>query len=1187
MATKNDDVSDQLSITQKLASTIEKMVVSNDRLEEAYRAQAKTLGDVLNSTAKINSQNMQFFATLADNAGKAQQSTGGLNTQFTKSIKQMALMNKGSDQLGDKVLKSAKKVTIAGAAMSGFYQGLRNVVAIGKGIFGVLGSIASGMFHVGASIIAIPFKIFTRFIDMAAGAGGGMSELAEAVRKMRMEFGSLAGPTNKSIIEVAKSMTNFNETGLSTFRVFGMFPARLEYLIELAKEMGPTFNKFTDEFRKNGGALLAYQKGLGLTGEQFAAFGNLAIANGTKVSDVLKDTTKYTYALGTAFGLDAKLISKDMGKALVDVKHFAGATVKSIAEASVYARKLGVELEKITGTLDAFETFDTAAENAAKLSQSFGVTVDAFKLMQAQDPASQVDQLRKAFAQAGKSTENMTRQELKLLSQTTGLDEATAKLAFSSRNQSLSLDEVKKKGGEAASKTMTQVEAMKKLADAIERLVMSGMTQRGGFFEQFMAGMFRGIQSSKEFRSAVWNVKLGLQAVLFEGVRLGRALVGVVPGLRDFLQGLADIFQPGKYKKFAHATTDAFIQFFKDLSDPSGKASFSNLMDNLRKGFFNFFDSQNPAGQKMLMGFKTMFLALTNASAQGITWVSDKIADGLNWIIDTIQHPEKLMAIASGGASAGASFAAKAITPLVGAVVHAWEVLTPQLMKLFKLIVGKVAHFLSTNEELHAMLRKAIPALALTIFGPAFLRGVLATLSGSLLSTGLSTGIKKLTARFAAKGLTGVGSKALGATGIGAIVLAAVSVAQGVDKYTNLITAKVDRSSKTIGAGLTGLVDGITLGLLPDDLLVKVANVASEASDGLFNVIGKYFGSGFGDSIKKMLASEFEVLGNLWSFIKNFFTGDQASTNQSAIDLGLSILRLLTTALEYTFIQVPILITRLSAQVVSLTMKAQLKLMSMALGFVASGIDKVFGTSLADKVASTSQYLQDGISKITDKTVAGLSAASDAVSSATTKFNDSYLRSEKDKQKAVAQAATSATGAVPELSEEKVKSLEQVAARASSLKDTFEKLKDLSDTSESVMKSVSSINADAMKPAVEAVRKMLDNVSELDNMLSDSRLNRVNIASKLTNVARAVGFGAKGTYTIENKPVIINVNFEITMNADQIEQAMVIRGNSTIRQRLDALSKENNMGPQILPNSTYNPAAGSPPALGRTGGFAQ
>src|SRR5690606_19459069 len=123
--------------------------------------------------------------------------------------------------------------------------------------------------------------------------------------------------------------------------------------------------------------------------------------------------TKQTLELGKAFDIDQKLIGKDLGKAIADVRHFGSVTVKEIGQASVYARKLGLELDKIVGTLDAFETFDTAAENAAKLSQSFGVTVDAFELMEAQNPADQLDMLRRQFRAAGVDASNFSRQQLK------------------------------------------------------------------------------------------------------------------------------------------------------------------------------------------------------------------------------------------------------------------------------------------------------------------------------------------------------------------------------------------------------------------------------------------------------------------------------------------------------------------------------------------------------------------------------------------------------------------------------------------------------------------------------------------------------------------------------------------------------------------------------------------------------
>ena len=795
MASK-EELTEQLAVTQKLAAAVDQMAKSMSRVESSYDSQITAVEKLTRALEQLKGTDLSGLnSTKLDNVQKEFKETEKQATSLTGRLKDMA------NWMSKKFPTSA---AAAAGAVSGFVQGMRNVLAIGKGVTGFLGGLIDTLGSVAASIIAIPFKMFNALVDMAAQAGGGANELAQAMENLRKEFGAFAGPTPKTIITMSTSLKGFSDTGLSAFRVFGNLAERIEAFTKLAVAMGATFQNLTKEFQKNGGAILAYQKGLGISDEQMAAFGQKAIAQGTGISDVLKDTAKYALELGKAFGIDSKVISKDMAKAMVDVKHFAGATVKQIGEAATYARKLGVELDKITGTLDAFETFDSAAENAAKLSQSFGATVDAFKLMEAQSPAEQLDILRKSMLAAGKSADTMSRQELKLLAQTTGLDEATAKMAFSAKNQGLSLDEIKKKSGDAEKKTLTQAEAMSKLADSIERLVKSGGQQTGGFFDMFVKGFLGGIQSSKEFREIIWNIKKSLQLVYFEGVRLGRAFVEMFPGVKDFLGGIADFFNPAKFKRLVGGVVDILKDWMKGLTDPNGKASFADLMDKLQKKFFGFFDEQDPAGKKMLGGFKTILKTISRVMAEAIKWMADKMGEGIVFIIDLLTGKKTLGGL-GGAAEGGLGFLADILKPLGDALAHAWTVLAPKVWELIKTLGKKLWEYLTSDQFIN-FVKPALPYIAAALFGPALVR----SLMGALVSSIGKAAIGALTGG-GAKALESVAQKAAQKV-LDAGKKAAASGGEGLDKV-----ATATKGSNNLMAeekkGNWGVKDAVKLGL--------------------------------------------------------------------------------------------------------------------------------------------------------------------------------------------------------------------------------------------------------------------------------------------------------------------------------------------------------------------------------------
>ncbi len=635
----SEDLSDQLGLTTKLAAQVERMANAADKLEQSYTAQVESLQKIASvltgmdtggTVANINAINkaLKDVQEQSKDTGKTSEST------FQK------LGKKVEDTGKVFVQKFPKSVAIGTAALSGFAQGVRNVVALGKGVTGFFTTFIGGVVDLAAAIIAIPFKIFSGLVDMAAKSAGGSNELAQAIENLRKEFGALGGPTNKVIIDMTTSLKGFSDTGLSAWRIFGNMAQRLEAFQKLAVEMGATFGTLRKEFADNGGALLAYQKGLGISDEAMKSVGARAISMGDTLGDTLKEMTKYSLDLAKAFGLDAKVLSRDVSKAMVDVKHFAGATIKEISEAATYARKLGLELDKITGTLDAFETFDSAAENVAKLSQAFGVQVDAFQLMEQQDPASQIDILRKAFSTAGVDASNFNRQQLKLLASTTGLDEATAKQAFSLKNQGAGLEQIKKKGGEAEKKTLTQAQAMEKLADAIERMVQSGGGLEGGFWDNFVKGIKNGIMASVDFRTTMLEIQRALRDVQMIGVQLGRVLVKIVPGFQDIFGGLKEFFAPKYFDKLFSGISDSVKKYFdKDSKD---KGSIPALVAGLHEQFVDFLTAEGPNAKIILNGFKTFFKLMGKVAADGIVWLSDNLRTGVLEVIDVLTGKKKL-----------------------------------------------------------------------------------------------------------------------------------------------------------------------------------------------------------------------------------------------------------------------------------------------------------------------------------------------------------------------------------------------------------------------------------------------------------------------------------------------------------------------------------------------------------------
>jgi hypothetical protein len=779
--------------------------------------------------------------------------------------------------------------TAGTAALTGLSQGLTNLLSLGKGVTGAVEGITSGIFNIGKAIISIPLNIFKNLLDTAASFTGDTA-LAEAFENLRKEFGSFKEDISNNVIkgfhEIQKGFTG---TGLSAYRVLGPLANQLKYLHEIAEGAGAQMHQFGKEIGENAGLIAGLDKGLGVGKDNIKAYADLATVKGQTLSKTLQDTANYSLQMGEAFGMSQKVLAKDISMMLKDVKNFGSLTQKEMSVASVFTRKLGLEVKNLLGLIDKFDTFEDAANSAAQLSQAFGGSVDAFKLMQEQDPAKRLDMLRQAMAAAGKSTENMSRQELKLLEQTTGLDAASAKLAFSTKNQGISYDQVRKQSEKAEKKQLTQAEAMSKLADSIERFIGQGQQLKGSFFDMFALGFEQGVKNSKPFLELMMNLRSALWATMEAGRKLGKIFVDTFPGVNKLFTSLAKMFDPGKWKTFMGGVTDSFTAFYKDLD--AGK-----LIEKLRASFFNFFSSNTAEGRSFLAGAKEFFGAMAKATASGLKYVIKGLTDGFKKVGNFLK-PDGFLESAEKGASAEAKEWMGLFQPLFDVFKDEklWEDLYKSFTKLLGTIWDKVIKWIKGTEFVKKYGSMIVPALLGVVLGPAVTRTALSLSLETFVKgvTGQLGGAAKNIAANAAKagsqaGLNsssgGIFSALLGnpyvaaAAAIAALAVAGVGMKNGMDKFGKRMMEDVeaigDKTERAVGASSAGIIQLLSFGSISDEAAYEMGKTISKLANTFFNKLTDVFGPEYVKELKNQLKIQMSILFDIGDLFSSLFKGD-------------------------------------------------------------------------------------------------------------------------------------------------------------------------------------------------------------------------------------------------------------------------------------------------------------------------
>ena len=720
------------------------------------------------------------------------------------------------------------KLAGLGAAFGGVSGGIKafkGFFAVLKGAGKLLGAVLGGIFKIGKAIIGIPFGILNGLVGMAQEGGGGPSPIREELENIREQFGSLASNEGKALASTArtsrKEFKSLGVEGVSFGKIFGYgaggVAAAMKATGELSKALGGSFSSLKDVVAKNAMALTIYRKALGFTAEQQATMLKLAKARGKSAIDEQTAFASMAINMGKQFGVNAKVVAKSMAEMTADVSNFGGLSRKELASTAVYANKLGMEMKDLQGVIDGFDNFQDAAKNSAMLSQAFGMNIDSMKMMKAQSPAERIDMLRKSFFATGKSIENMTRQERKLLESQTKLSGTALEAAFGNKNMGLSYEDISSGAEDAEKKQLTQAEAMKELSDSIKKTFKGGSSSFKGFFDAFSKGFSKGIKRSKVFRQLMRNIRKSLKVIYRAGIRVGKAFVNFFPGVKKLLGGFRDLFDPKKFKKLANGMVGAFTQLFKDMQhDPKGgvKVFFARM----KKVFKRFFASNGPAVDAIKSGGTVFLKALSELAAGLIRELKPLIAAGLNFIADFIKDPSAAM---EAGRAAG-GFMYEIFEPIFEAITENEDPNNPSSIsgafkRLFTTIWDKIGT--PVYKMIVAFGKKYIIRALIFIVGKALIGAMIGAVAG-----GIGVWLSKLTG--AMPGTTNINQGAATNLHDTLIKLAEISIADAKKLVIllPLLAIGVGIGLVALGAAVYGIAKMMS-GLSAEEIVKALATV--------------------------------------------------------------------------------------------------------------------------------------------------------------------------------------------------------------------------------------------------------------------------------------------------------------------------------------------------------------------------
>lgn len=722
----------------------------------------------------------------------------------------------------------AEKTNIATRGVFSLKEALKGSIASFLAVSSTVAGTAGSIARFAQSIIAIPFGILDGLIQKADALGGDDS-FARELEEVRKQFGSFKQSAASDVVTGFKTINDtFKTSGLSMISVFGNMTQQLTRVRELATAMGPVFNIVGEEFRTSSGFVLGFQKALGLTDEQMKELKVRSVGLGTSLVQQQKEFAITSRTMSEKFGLSAKMVSREMA-VLAKSMSSSNLSTTALASAATYMQKLGIESNKVVEAMKKFDTLEGGAEAASQLAQAFGASVDAFDMMNTDDKVEAFSKLQKSVAQSGYSFESMNRQQREVLKSITGLDDETIALGFSQKGLSMSYADVQKEAAKSGKQQMSTADALKRVADQIERMIQSGGNLgSGNYVTRFFQGFEAGIENSKEFMKLLMNVKITLRDTYLAGTKAGRAFVASFPGVKEAFTSLAALFDPKRFKVMLNGIVKAFGIFSGSIGG-KGENSVAMLYQNIKDSFLKWFDLSSPAGAKTIASIKKFLETFAKVALEGVRFLGEGIADGIVTIGAALSG--KNLGKAGGATSAAMEWVSKTFGPILTELWKQVKVIVPLLIDVGVDLLKRFGEAIM-EDPLRSYTYKIGGALALAILGPGMLRGFWQAAPSLIMSS--AKGIISL----AGSGMTkAAATQAAGAvSGVGAVQAAAGQAAQAASKTPMQSLLSFGKGLVTLGAVLVSVaaLGWIMIklaerakGLEFSDIIKVVAGVAS------------------------------------------------------------------------------------------------------------------------------------------------------------------------------------------------------------------------------------------------------------------------------------------------------------------------------------------------------------------------
>lgn len=448
--------------------------------------------------------------------------------------------------------------------------------AIIKGLYNSITSLVGAATQLLKFSITIPFTIAkaaadignvlrTEYVEVIQQAGEDLKE--------HFDFDSHIGEGIQKMTQRGKGMLiAFQSPSHELVKLFGMGSAGIANMI---KEVGTNINAMGHFSEIFGRSIMGNARRTKNFTKMVRAFGfsaedihYMALDASTNLEHVNTRMAKLGVVLSTVsteYGVDRKRLAKNFMILRKDIIQFGHLSDEEIAKTTANLTQMRVKLEDAAAVFKKFSTFEDAANSVAILSQTFGMNLDAFDMIQAKNPEEIINMFRNSMLETGRAFEDLNRFEKDLMAQHTGMSAESLAALMNYRDLGLTHEEAVKRM-ESERPEAKQMAALKKLNSAIKE-IQKVMTFDSPF-KAFGAGLAANTSLSGELQSVMVSLSKGYEGI-YEYARTldPKTWSGLVEPINYVIKIMRGIFESDAFKDGLVNTVEIMANFIGRVFD--------------------------------------------------------------------------------------------------------------------------------------------------------------------------------------------------------------------------------------------------------------------------------------------------------------------------------------------------------------------------------------------------------------------------------------------------------------------------------------------------------------------------------------------------------------------------------------------------------------------------------------------